>query len=57
MIRLSKSEKDKDLQYRLYVASKKHDTNELIHRRETDPPTEKTNLWLSKGNEGGGEIN
>ena len=28
---------------------KKNDTNELIHKTEIDPQTQKTNLWLPKG--------
>ena len=27
----------------------KYDTNELIYKTETDPQTQKTNLWLPKG--------
>ena len=27
---------------------KKNDTNELIHKTETDSQTSKTNLWLPK---------
>ena len=26
-----------------------NDTNEFLHKAETDPQTQKTNLWLSKG--------
>ena len=35
------------------MESKKNDTNELMYKTETDPQTQKTNLWLSKGKEGG----
>ena len=35
----------------LYVESK-NDTNELIYEAETDPQTQKTNLWLTKGKRG-----
>ena len=27
----------------------KYDTNELIYKAETDPQTQKTNLWLPTG--------
>ena len=30
-----------------------NDMSELIYRAETDPQTEKTNLWLTKGKEEG----
>ena len=30
----------------------KNDTNELIDKTETDPQTQKTNLWLPRGKEG-----
>ena len=30
----------------------KHDTNELIYKRETDSQTQKTNFWLPKREEG-----
>ena len=33
----------------------KMDTNELIYKTETDSQVLKTNLWLPKGKEGGGE--
>ena len=33
---------------------KKKDTNELIFKTEIDSQTSKTNLWLPKGNHGGG---
>ena len=33
----------------------KYDTNELIYKTETDPQTQKTNLWLPKGKAGGGD--
>ena len=40
------------------LKKKKKDTNELICKSETDLQTEKTNLWLPKGNGGvGGGIN
>ena len=32
----------------------KKDTNELIHKTEVDPQTQKTNFWLQKGKAGGG---
>ena len=32
---------------------KKIDTNELIYKTETDSQTQKTNLWLPKGEVGG----
>ena len=35
----------------------KYDTKALIYKIETDPETQKTNLWLSKGKGRGGEIN
>ena len=33
--------------------SKKNDTNELIYETETDPQTQKTNLWFTKAGKGG----
>ena len=33
--------------------SKARDTSELIYKTETDSQTQKTNLWLPKGREGG----
>ena len=38
-----------NITYHLYVESKKHDTNKLIYRTETDSLISKTNLWLPKG--------
>ena len=35
---------------------KKNDTNELIYKTEIDPQTQKTNLWLPKGNGGRGKL-
>ena len=35
----------------------KYDRNELIYEAETDSQTQKTNLWLPKGEGGGGGIN
>ena len=35
---------------------KKYDTNELIYKTEIDPQTYKTNLWLSKEDEGRGKL-
>ena len=32
----------------------KNDTHELIYKTEIYPQTQKTNLWLLKGDEGGG---
>ena len=37
-----------------YMWNLKYDTNELIYKTETDSQTQKTNLWLPKGKEGGG---
>ena len=50
----SKSE-TKIIWYHLYVESKKNDTNELIHKTETDSQTSMTNLQLpmEKGREAG----
>ena len=31
----------------------KYDTNELIYETETDSQTQKTNVWLPKGKQGG----
>ena len=31
----------------------KNDTNELIYKTEMDSQTQKTNLWLAKGKDGG----
>ena len=38
--------------YHFHVDSKKNDTNELTYKTEIDSQTQKTNLWLPKG-EGG----
>ena len=35
----------------------KYATNEPIYKRETDSQTEKTDLWLPSGREGGGGKN
>ena len=35
--------------YHLYVESEKNDTNELIYETETDPQTQRTDLWLPRG--------
>ena len=40
----------------MWNLKKKKDTNEIIYGTEIDPQTEITNLWLPKG-EGGGGIN
>ena len=40
--------------YRLYVQSKKNDTNEVIYETEIEPQTWTTNLWLPKGKVAGG---
>ena len=37
----------------LICVIKKNETNELIYKIEIDSQTWKTNLWLSKENEGG----
>ena len=49
---VSQTEKDNIIQQRLYVESKKNDTNELIYKTEADSQTQKTNLWLPKGKGG-----
>ena len=51
---VSQTEKDKyhDITYMLNL---KNDTNELIYRIETDSQTQKTNLRLPKGKDGGRE--
>ena len=36
------------------MASKKNDTNELIHKTEIDSETQKTNWGYQKGQQGGG---
>ena len=35
--------------YCSYAESKKNDIKELIYKTETDSQTQKTNLWLPKG--------
>ena len=37
-----------------YVRNLKHDTNELIYETETDSQTQRKDLWLPMGREGGG---
>ena len=37
----------------IYVESKKNDTNKLILKTEIDSQTQKTNVWLPQGKEGG----
>ena len=48
------SQRRTNIWYRLYVESKKNDTNELIYKTEIDSQTQKTNLWLPKGKRGEG---
>ena len=51
----SKSERERQMPwYCLFVESKNNDTNELIHKTEINPQTQKTNFWLPKGKWGGG---
>ena len=45
----SQTEKDKYQRCHLHGGSKKNDTNELIHKAETDSQTLKTSVWLPKG--------
>ena len=35
----------------------KYETNELVYKTETERQTPKTNIWLSKGGAGVGQIN
>ena len=46
--------KTKDKYMVTYMWNQKNDTNELTYKMETDPQTQKTNLWLpeKKGGEG-----
>ena len=47
------SQKERDKYHDItYVESKKNDTNELIYKTEIDSQTQKTNLWLPKGDKG-----
>ena len=39
-----------------YTWNLRNDTNELIYKTETDSQTQKINLWLPEGKEGGGGI-
>ena len=49
---VNQTEKDKyDIAYMLSL--KKYDTNELINKTEAHSQTQKTNLWLPKGQSGG----
>ena len=51
---VSQTEKGKYHTLSLICRIYKNDTYELIFKTETDPQTEKTNLWLSKGEVGEG---
>ena len=46
---LSQTEKDKYHIISLICGIKKSDTNELIYKTEIDSETQKTSLWLPKG--------
>ena len=51
----SKPHRERQLSYDIaymWNLKKKNDTNELTHKTEIDPRTEKTNLWLPKGKGG-----
>ena len=53
--KVNQAEKGKCHMISLYEL-KKYDTNELIYKTEIDPQTYKTNLWLSKEDEGRGKL-
>ena len=51
IVRGEVSQKERDKYHRMSLKSgiEENDTNEFLHKAETDPQTQKTNLWLSKG--------
>ena len=50
------SQKERDIPYDItYMWNLKYDTNEHIYETETDSQTQRTNLWLPKGEQGGRE--
>ena len=46
--------RQKQIYNNIYIWDLKNDTNELIYKTEIDSQTQKTNLWLPKGNMWGG---
>ena len=51
IVRGEVSQKEKEKYHRISLKSgiEENDTNEFIYKTETDPQTQKTNLWLSIG--------
>ena len=48
-----KSDRERQISYdATYIVNLRFDINELIHKTETDSETQKTNLWLPKGEDG-----
>ena len=50
---VSQTEKNKYHMISLICGIQKNGTNELIYKKETDSQTQRTNLWLPKGQCGG----
>ena len=51
----SKSERERQISYDItYMWNLKYDTNEPIYEQETDSQTQRTDLWLPRGEDGGG---
>ena len=50
-------ERERQMPYITFMWNLKYDTNELIYKTETDSQTQRTNLWLPKGEEGEERIN
>ena len=49
-----KSERERQIPYDItYMWNLKYGTNEPIYETETDSQTERTDLWLQRGREGG----
>ena len=51
---VSRTEKDKYITYITYMQNVKNNANRSIYKTETDSQTQKTNLWLPKGERGKG---
>ena len=56
MISLSKvRQKEKDKHHMISHVDIKYDISELIYKTETDSQTQRMDLWLPRGRDGGGD--
>ena len=51
-VKWSKSGRERQISFIIYMWNLKNFTNELIYKTEIDSQTQKTNLWLPKGKGG-----